>query len=575
MTNKKAGIIKTFGFVGETKVMRHVLAWSLLLGVLASAYPGGARRAEAVPPPNIILILTDDQRWDTLWAMDKVQLRLVQKGTTFANAFVTTPLCCPTRSSLYSGGYLPKNTNVLTNLLPNGSVSTFTDIPTLGTLIKQNGYATGFIGKYMNKYDTQLAPYVPPGWSKFIGLNDDSDWNNFTVVVGSSTATQSSTGTVQTITQYMTDYLRDQALAFIDQYKSGPFLLIITPKAPHGPATPAPGDENLFSTFTNTRPNVNEADLSDKPQWLQAAADPTDDATAFARNQLRSLQAVDRMVSQIYIRLNTHNLVNKTNIAYTSDNGFMWGEHAVQKKTKPYEESIRVPLVIRGPGIVQGVTSTYDVAMNLDLGTTILRWAGLNTVTDGLDLRDILDGGPPVSWPRENGIMFQSFSKDNLEKYTPPLWSAWRTKLYKLIEYPQSGEKEFYDLTADPYEMSSQHSSSSFATLISQYSANIAANEGLINYMATTSLPAATTSVPYSYQFPARGGTTPYAWSTTGTNPLPPGLTLGASTGILSGTPTQSGSYTFKVQVIDSSTSAQNGKHQSFIVEGINLLVNP
>src|SRR3989344_3478411 len=443
MTNKKAGIIKTFGFVGETKVMRHVLAWSLLLGVLASAYPGGARRAEAVPPPNIILILTDDQRWDTLWAMDKVQLRLVQKGTTFANAFVTTPLCCPPRSSLYSGGYLPKNTNVLTNLLPNGSVSTFTDIPTLGTLIKQNGYATGFIGKYMNKYDTQLAPYVPPGWSKFIGLNDDSDWNNFTVVVGSSTATQSSTGTVQTITQYMTDYLRDQALAFIDQYKSGPFLLIITPKAPHGPATPAPGDENLFSTFTNTRPNVNEADLS--------------------------------------------------------DNGFMWGEHAVQKKTKPYEESIRVPLVIRGPGIVQGVTSTYDVAMNLDLGTTILRWAGLNTVTDGLDLRDILDGGAPVSWPRENGIMFQSFSKDNLEKYTPPLWSAWRTKLYKLIEYPQSGEKEFYDLTADPYEMSSQHSSSSFATLISQYSANIAANEGIINYMATTSLPPATTRVPYSY----------------------------------------------------------------------------
>ena len=536
---------------------------------------GEPRVSVAATPKNIIVVLTDDQRFDTLWAMNKVNQRLVNNGVTFLNAFITTPICCPTRASLYSGGYFPKNTRVLTNNLENGGVLRYYDLNTIATLLQQNGYKTALIGKYLNGYDNKMAPIVPPGWDKFVALKDDSDWNNFSVINGSSTWSATSTGTEVQITQYMTDYLRDQALAFIEQYKAVPFIVFINTKAPHAPATPASGDKNLFSNFTNNRPSVNENNLNDKPQWVRDSADYAD-PNPFARDQLRSLQAVDRLVNQLWQRINLYNLVTKTHFVYTSDNGFLWGEHGLQRKAKAYEESIRVPLVIRSPEVVvKSSTTTLDVAVNLDLGATILRWGGVSTTTDGLDLGPILRNEATKStWARENGIIFQNYGQENTERYNPPLWLAWRTKLYKLVEYPTTGEKEFYDLTADPYEMQSKHNNSNFQTLIAQYSANIAANDGLISPMTTSTLPVAQVGVPYSFQFPALGGNPPLTWSLYGNKPLPPGLAL-SSSGFLSGTPTEAGTFTFDVEVTDSSVSPQNGRTQSFVAEKNSLTVNP
>lgn len=552
-----------------------VLALLFFLVLVAGGFLFEEKRADAVVNKNIVVVLTDDQRWDTLWVMDKVNQRLVDHGVTFLNAFITTPICCPARASLYSGGYFPKNTRVLTNNLENGGVLRYHDLNTIATLLQQNGYKTALIGKYLNGYDNKMAPIVPPGWDKFVALKDDSDWNNFSVITGSSTYNATSTGTEIQITQYMTDYLRDQALAFIDQHNAVPFVVFVNTKAPHAPATPASGDENLFSNFENDAPSVGENNLNDKPQWVKDAADE-DDPNPFARDQLRSLQAVDRLVNQLWQKINFYNLVTKTHFVYTSDNGFLWGEHGLQRKAKAYEESIRVPLVIRSPEVVvKPSTTTLDVAVNLDLGATILRWGGVSTTTDGLDLGPILTNQASTStWPRETGIIFQHYGQEDSERYSPPLWLAWRTKLYKLVEYPTTGEKEFYDLTNDPYEMQSKHNDANFQSLISEYSANIALNDGLIVPLATSTLPTAQINVAYSFQFPSLGGNEPVTFSHFGNKPLPPGLSL-SSGGLLSGTPTESGTFTFDVEAKDSSASVQNGNPQSFIAEKNSLTVNP
>lgn len=551
-----------------------MVAGVLLLSLLVGGNFFWREEAEAITPTdNIIVVLTDDQRWDTLWAMPKVYQRLMKNGVNFTNAFVTTPICCPSRASLYSGGYYPKTTGVLTNTQKNGNVGRYVDTNTIATVLQQNGYKTAFIGKYLNGYDSRMSPTIPPGWDKFIGLTDDHDWNNFTVTTGSSTWNATSTGTVQNVTQYMTDYLRDQAIAFMDQNKDVPFIIFITPKAPHAPATPAAGDTNLFSNFTNTRLNVGENNLNDKPQWVRDSAS-SEDYNSFARDQLRSLQAVDRLVDQVWQRVNFWNLVSKTHFVFTSDNGYMWGEHNIQRKSKAYEESIRVPLVIRSPEVtVKPATSTLQVAMNLDLGATILRWGGVPTSTEGVDLGAILRNEATTStWSRENGIMLQNYGRMDEERYNPPLWSAWRTRLYKLVEYPTTGEKEFYDLVNDPYEMVSKHNDPVFASIISQYSASIAANQGLI--VTTTALPAGQVGVPYSFQFSAIGGTQPYTWTKANSKDWPDGLSL-SSSGLLSGTPTATSSASYDVTASDSSVSAQNGGSQDFTVFSLDLVINP
>lgn len=555
-----------------TTVVLTTLA-TVLLGIMVATFPR-IERAEAVVLPNIIIILTDDQRADTMFAMDKVNQRLRKNGILFTNAFITTPICCPSRASLHSGGFLPQNTQVLTNNLENGGVMRYKDGNTLATKLQAAGYRTALIGKYLNQYDNKMAPTVPPGWTKFIGLKDDSNWNNFSVIVGSST-TATTTGTQVQVTQYMTDYLKNEALAFIDSSSSTPFALFITPKAPHAPATPASGDQNLFNNFTNNAPSVGENNLNDKPQWVKDSADYAD-ANPFARDQLRSLQAVDRLVDAVFQRVNLYNLVPQTHFVYTSDNGFLWGEHGIQRKAKAYEESIRVPLIVRSPDIpVKPATSTLDVAVNLDLGRTVLSWAGIVTTTDGFDLRPILQGTQATStWPREQGIIFQHYGQESTERYNPPLWVAWRTKFYKLVEYPTTGEKEFYDLVSDPYEMVSKHNNAGFAAIISQYSTNIAANKGMISPLATSTLPVGQAGVAYSFQFPVTGGVAPYTWSPYDNKQPPPGLSINSS-GLLSGTPTQTGTWTFDVEVRDSSVSLQHGGPQSFIAEKNVLTINP
>lgn len=551
---------------------RQYVALAVIAALVLWLVPFGRPVADAATTDNIVVILTDDQRWDTLWSMPFVQSQLVNKGVTFNNAYATTPQCCPFRGSFMSGGFWPHNTKVLSNNSPNGGHSTFHDAITLGNEVRRAGLVTGFFGKYMNGYEAD-APYVPKGWNEFVAWIG-SGWQNYNVVQGTSALDQSSQGTIVPISRYITDYLRDEAIAFIDANKANRFFMVISTTAPHGPATPAPGDENLFDTFVPNRPNMNETDLTDKPQWLQNYAG-YEDETEFARDQLRSLQAVDRMFDAVRARLQTHKLMSKTTFIFVSDNGMMWGEHGVHNKAKPYEESIRVPLVIRSKslGTVNNPRAENRmVAANLDLGQTILSMVGSTIDSDGEDLTSIIQNNPPPTWRwNDDGMLLQYFDETSSGNDRPPLWAGWLTPTHKYVVYPQTGEEELYDLVADPYELESKHADPNYATVKAQLAAKVDANAGVV--LTEEDAPSAQVGIPYSFTPAVRWGNAPYdAKLETGT--LPPGLSLNTVTREISGTPTTSGNWTHTYKVKDSTTSPQNGFKQNFF-DDYTITVNP
>ena len=159
--------------------MHSALRWMLVVALVPTAVAARSMPVVgrlAVPEssedtrPNILVVLTDDQRWDSLWAMPFVQRKLADRGVKFTNVYATTPSCSPFRASFLSGGFLARETGVLTNRPPNGGVAAFFDERTLATILQEAGYRTGIVGKYMNRYSS-IAPRVPPGWDQFTGVS--------------------------------------------------------------------------------------------------------------------------------------------------------------------------------------------------------------------------------------------------------------------------------------------------------------------------------------------------------------------------------------------------------------------
>ncbi len=484
-------------FLGATK--ERVEAFPVKLG-------GNGRQM------NVVFIMTDDQRFDTLWAMPNVQANLVDHGVLFENTLVTTPLCCPVRASFLAGGLYDKNTGVYTNVVPTGTFALFDDSHNLGTVLQQAGYRTGLIGKVMNEYP---MGYVMPGWSTLLanpGPGVDN-WNAFTVTVGSSGALSSTKGTIiGPVNQYIGDYQRDRALEFISDASDKPFFLLLSTYAPHAPATPAAADAGLFSDYVYNGRGVLETDLSDKPLWVR---DPNSSLStkvsepAFPAKQLRSLQAVDRTVKDIIDRLTALNKLDNTVIVFSSDNGYMWGEHGIWQKMHEYEESIRVPLVVRYPGVVPHV-ETKQVAMNLDVAATILDLANADFRTDGRSLIPLLHQ-PASSW--REWELFDMYNLNSIHQ----IWAGIRTSEWKYVENAY-GDQQLYDLATDPYELVSKHADPSYNAIKLQLKGILETQKGL----AFTALPTPKLEVgtPYSYQLKAWGGNPPYAWHVVDRMPL-------------------------------------------------------
>jgi arylsulfatase A-like enzyme len=395
--------------------------------------------------PSVLLIVTDDQRWDTLWSMPQVQRLLVDRGVTFTNSFVSSPLCCPSRASILTGAY-PHTTGVYTQGLPNGGFRKFDDTTTIATELHDAGYRTGFFGKYLDSYQSgALSGYVPPGWDRWLAFVHSQFYDYGLTIDGTAKRYGSAPA------DYSTDVLAERADAFIRK-TDGPLFAIFAPAAPHAPATPAPVDAKAFADLRPwSPPSFDEPDVSDKP--TDVARLPRLDPQQIAgieelrRDQYRSLQAVDRAVGRLLLALAATGRLDDALVIFTSDNGLLWGEHRWQKKEMPYEEAIRVPLVVRDDAVVADAPRTEGrLVGNIDLAPTIAALVGTDLPrAEGKSLLPLLDG-ERVRW--RHALLIEHMKMRN----PVPTYCAVRTDRYLFATYV-TGEEELYDLRADPYEL--------------------------------------------------------------------------------------------------------------------------
>ena len=289
-------------------------------------------------------IVTDDQRWDTLWAMPHVRDLLADRGTTFSNAFVVNPLCCPSRSSILTGNY-SHTTGVYRETPPFGAFPSFHDGSTIATWLHDQGYTTGLFGKYIDAYQhAALTGYVPPGWDRWAAFVR-SRYLDYKLTIDGDIRTYGDGPS-----DYSTNVLGSLAERFIRD-TSGPIFVEYAPAAPHAPRDPGsavPG--SLRHPAPWRPPSYDEPDVSDKPSYIRDLPPLSGDVRAavdgFRQNQYRTLLSVDSQVEALVGALRDTGRLGNTLIVFTSDNGIV-GEHRWVKKEVPYEESIRVPLVVR------------------------------------------------------------------------------------------------------------------------------------------------------------------------------------------------------------------------------------
>jgi len=450
----------------------------------------------AAPTYNVVVITADDLSEQMIGdltvanLLPHLQSEFINTGMRFTNSFTTTPLCCPSRATLLTGQYA-HNHHVRANLRPNGGVTVLDDSSTVATWLADAGYATGFVGKYLNGYGRNSSgsdpsddpTYIPPGWTDWQALTEPTlnrvynyqiNDNGALINYGSAPA------------DYQTDVLAQRAVAFLTElpgtatHIDAPFFLWIAPLAPHsetmpapcslpdqalGLIRPAPRHEGLANSISLPRsPSFNEADLSDKPAWFrQALPTPYSQADIDCleqsyRSRLASMLAVDDLIGSVTEVLRTRGAMDRTVLIFTSDNGFLFGEHRATGKVVPYEESSRVPLYIRHPAMTSEST-TAQVALNTDLAPTIAELAGVTPGidVDGRSLVPLLEGTPPTAWRDLFLIEGLRLSQDGLT--VPTFWTL-RSGPFALVPSRvltswQDGSAEYYDLNLDPFELAS------------------------------------------------------------------------------------------------------------------------
>lgn len=399
--------------------------------------------------PNIVLIVTDDQRIGTLDAMPAVRRLLGGQGTRFTNAIASNPLCCPSRATILTGRY-SHGTGVYANWGSAGGWPAFDDSgaesSTIATALDDAGYATGLFGKYMNRYPEAPTGYVPPGWDRWFVFAEENGAYYDYATFDNDRGTQHHGSTPR---DYSTDVIRRRAVSFIRNTPvETPFFAMITPYGPHGPATAAPRDEGAFADETiPVEPALNE-DVSDKPSYIRQQA-PADAASMAqrTRDQLEALRSVDDLVRQVIDVLRSSERLARTLVIFTSDNGMSNGEHRWRTKVVPYEESIRVPLVVRFDDRVLAGVVRGTLAANVDIAPTIADFAGVSlSGAEGRSLRPVLDGSAAQV---RNGVLLEHLRFRGLPV---PTYCGIRTRRFMYTRY-ENGERELYDLSIDPNQL--------------------------------------------------------------------------------------------------------------------------
>lgn len=445
---------------------------ALSVACLENPVIGAARRGacgpgqpEAAGRPNVILVMTDDQEAASLSLMPFTREDVNSRGVTFQSAFVTTPLCCPSRVSILRGQYAHSH-RVTSNELPFGGYPLFRlsggERSTISTWLDSVGYCTAFVGKYLNGYgnapQTPDWAYIPPGWDEWhavvAGVPAGSRYVDFTMNENGQLLSYRGSD------NYEADVLRRKAVAFLQAVHEGrrqPFFLWIAPFAPHDPMVPAPRHMGMYSHIRAPRqPSFNEADVTDKAARIRTLPLLTDSAVAeidnLYRRRAETLLAVDELLAAVLEELRSLGLDSTTYVFLTSDNGFHMGQHRLPPgKSLPYDEDLRVPLLAWGPDVVAGLRIP-DLVLNVDLAPTFAELAGVAapSFVEGRSLVPFLRGQVP------SGEWRQGFLAEHwlLAEIVTPIRSfeAVRTANWKYIRW-NTGEIELYNLAQDSFEL--------------------------------------------------------------------------------------------------------------------------
>jgi N-acetylglucosamine-6-sulfatase len=482
---------------------------SAVSGAVPKAEPVASRRtvsaaldhAERAAPrrPNMLVIETDDMRWDDLRFMPHVRRLIQDRGLSFENSFAPYPLCAPSRSSFLTGEYA-HNHHVYTHLDPYGFAA-LKDQHTIATVLQGAGYSTGLVGKYVNGYGEQFLRsgkpslhYVPPGWDQWYAGSDHL-WNFDNPNYGGGTYSythlvQNINGKIESFPgQYSTDVVAEQARGVIDGFSKDklPWFVWWTPTAPHHGLPVEPDDpkptrrrdgqfddwdtpgrpdwvkgrfDSVIRHGSGTPPRHSaEADVHDKPVYLKKLPELTSAEkvaeTEVTRQRAEALYALDVQIRNTIAHLRETGQLRHTIIVFTSDNGYYLGEHRKREgKVNLHEPSLRVPLLVAGPGVPHG--RRYDPVTTIDLAPTFASYAGTTmSGTDGTSFLPLISGGDQ-GWRRPvvtEGMMGFGRYDDQYQLGLSPLDTrGLRLGRWKLMRY-STGEQELYDLSKDPLEL--------------------------------------------------------------------------------------------------------------------------
>ncbi|HZA90773.1 MAG TPA: sulfatase [Solirubrobacterales bacterium] len=428
--------------------------------------------------PNIVVVMTDDQALDTMRAMPRTRYLIGRKGVSFRNAVVSYPLCCPSRATFLTGQYA-HNHRVLDNGGPRGGYHALAAGHTLPVWLSRAGYRTAFVGKFLNGYgEGSRDREVPPGWSDWYGLPSRAKRRPFDFQLNENGELVAYGNHDR---DYKTEVLADKAVSFVrDRAPSErPFFLWVATNAPHVDyglsehvdrnPEPAPRDRGRFEgKAPPRRESVDEGDVSDKPRFIQSRSRlggaQREQIKKIYVSQLESLVAVDRLVKRVVKELRRQGEFGRTVVMFTSDNGFLRGQHRLDSgKSTPYEEAIRVPLLIRGPGFPEGVRDERPVG-NVDLAPTILDLAGAEPDLE-VDGRSILPFEPASGGDRS--VLLEVYERSHGR------FVGVRTRRYVYAEY-DGRDRELYDLKRDPQQLKSVHDDPRYADVRARLSSRLA-----------------------------------------------------------------------------------------------------
>lgn len=455
---------------------RSVVALAVLaLALVAAGCEGSGDDPAAAEAersrPNFVVVMTDDQALDTMRAMPFTRRALGGKGVVFQNAIASFPLCCPSRATFLTGRYA-HNHGVIDNHPPEGGYAQLDKRRTLPVWLQRSGYETAFVGKYLNGYGTPEnggETDVPPGWTEWLALPPKGDKRSYEYDLNENGELVRYGSDEK---DYKTDVLARKAAGFIRRASEGerPFFLWVATPAPHtdkqlppsAPRNPEPAPRHLgrFEDVKAPRPpSFDEADVADKPRHVRSlpriGPGRRSELDRTYVSQLETMLAVDDLVGRAIGALRRRGMLANTLVVFTSDNGYLRGQHRIDSgKAKLYEEAIRVPLLVRGPGLPAGRRIAEPVA-NIDLAPTILDLAGVRAGVE-VDGRSLVAAARGTASSRD--VLLEVFER-KVDQFV-----GLRTPRFAYAER-DGARDELYDLRADPHQLDNLIADPRFATV--------------------------------------------------------------------------------------------------------------